>query len=69
MRILLDECLPRRLKRDLPDRTFEQEQFDVFLTVERNLSFQQDIGQFQDRCRCNGYEAADAISVHGSVVA
>ena len=62
MRVLLDECLPRRLKRDLVghDVTTAQEMgwasksngellglaagaFDVFLTVDRNLSYQQDV--------------------------
>ena len=62
MRILLDECLPKRLKRDLAGhdaRTVPEmgwagkqngellalasSQFDVFLTVDRNLSFQQNI--------------------------
>jgi predicted nuclease of predicted toxin-antitoxin system len=65
VRILLDECLPRRLKRDLvgheaksvPERGWAgrtngallavaQADFDVFLTVDRNLSFQQDINKF-----------------------
>jgi predicted nuclease of predicted toxin-antitoxin system len=65
VRILLDECLPRRLKRDLigheaksvPEMgwagktngallTVAQTDFDVFLTVDRNLSFQQDINRF-----------------------
>ena len=60
MRILLDECLPKRLKRDLvgheartvPEMgwasrqngdllTLAEHQFDVFLTVDRTLSFQQ----------------------------
>ena len=58
MRILLDECLPKRLKRDLvghdartvPEMgwaskrngellTLAESDFDVFLTVNRNLSF------------------------------
>ena len=62
MRILLDECLPKRLKRDLvghdartvPEMGWASKRngellalaeggFDVFLTVDRNLSFQQDI--------------------------
>ena len=66
MRILLDECLPRRLKRDLPGHdvrsvpemgwagkqngallTVAEQSFDVFLTVDRNLAFQQDIGRFR----------------------
>ena len=65
MRILLDECLPKRLKRDLvghdartvPEMgwaskengdllTLAESQFDVFLTVDRNLSFQQDVSRF-----------------------
>ena len=65
MRILLDECLPNRLKRDLvgheaksvPEMgwagktngallTLAQVDFDVFLTVDRNLSFQQDVNKF-----------------------
>ena len=66
MRILLDECLPRRLKRDLPGHevrtvpelgwaskqngdllALAEGQFDVFLTVDRNLSFQQNVGRFK----------------------
>jgi predicted nuclease of predicted toxin-antitoxin system len=65
VRILLDECLPKRLKRDLAGhdaRTVPEmgwaskqngellalaaSQFDVFLTVDRNLSFQQDVDKF-----------------------
>lgn len=65
MRILLDECLPKRLKRDLvghqartvPEMGWASKKngellalaeggFDVFLTVDRNLSFQQDIARF-----------------------
>ena len=68
MRVLLDECLPRQLKRDLvghDSRTAPKMgwasrengellslavgQFDVFLTVDRNLSYQQDVGQFDIR--------------------
>lgn len=66
MRILLDECLPKRLKRDLvghdartvPEMGWAsmqngdllglaESQFDVFLTVDRNLSFQQDVSRFK----------------------
>ena len=62
MRVLLDECLPRRLKTDLPDyevRTVQEEgwaglkngdllrvaagRFDVLLTVDRNIAFQQNL--------------------------
>lgn len=65
MRILLDECLPRRLARELvghdartvPEVGFAgkrngellslaQGQFDVFLTVDRNLSFQNDVHNY-----------------------
>jgi predicted nuclease of predicted toxin-antitoxin system len=65
VRILLDECLPKRLKRDLvghaartvPEMGWASKRngellalaeadFDVFLTVDRNLSFQQDIDRF-----------------------
>ena len=65
MRVLLDECLPRRLNRDLPGhevRTAPEMgwaskrngellalavgQFDVFLTADRNLSYQQDLSSF-----------------------
>ena len=66
MRILLDECLPKRLKRDLvgheartvPEMGWASKRngellalaeadFDVFVTVDRNLSFQQDVGRFK----------------------
>ena len=66
MRILLDECLPQRLKRDLvgheartvPEMgwasrrngellVLAEAEFDVFLTVDRNLSFQQDVARFK----------------------
>ena len=66
MRILLDECLPKRLKGDLigheartvPEMGWAskrngellqlaESQFDVFLTVDRNLSFQQDVARFK----------------------
>ncbi|HKE87213.1 MAG TPA: DUF5615 family PIN-like protein [Vicinamibacterales bacterium] len=64
MRILLDECLPKRLKRDLvghqartvPEMGWASKkngellalaevEFDAFLTVDRNLSFQQEINR------------------------
>ena len=66
MRILLDECLPKRLKNDLVGHeatsvhelgwagktngdllTLAQTDFDVFLTVDRNLAFQQNINRFK----------------------
>jgi hypothetical protein len=62
VRVLLDECLPRRLKRELvghdartaPEMGWASKrngellalavgQFDVFLTADRNLSYQQDV--------------------------
>ena len=65
MRVLLDECLPRRLKRELvgheartsPEMGWANMrngallglavgQFDVFLTADRNLSYQQELGSF-----------------------
>jgi predicted nuclease of predicted toxin-antitoxin system len=65
VRILLDECLPKRLKRDLVGHEAQtvpemgwasktngellalaESGFDVFLTVDRNLSFQQEITRF-----------------------
>ena len=64
MRILLDECVPKRLKRDLvghdartvPEMGWASRRngellglaepdFDVFLTVDRNLSFQQEVSR------------------------
>lgn len=66
MRILLDECLPKRLKRDLvgheartvPEMGWASKKngellalaeadFQVFVTVDRNLSFQQDVSRFK----------------------
>ena len=65
MRVLLDECLPRRLKREIvghdartvPEMGWASKrngellalaatEFDVFLTVDRNLSYQQDVSAF-----------------------
>jgi len=62
VRILFDECVPRRLKRFLPNHIvttvpeagwsgikngellkLATGKFDVFLTVDRNLSFQQNL--------------------------
>jgi predicted nuclease of predicted toxin-antitoxin system len=63
MRVLLDECLPRRLRRGLPGhdvRTVQElgwsgtkngallrraasEGFEVFVTVDRNLEYQQHV--------------------------
>lgn len=65
-RVLLDECIDRRLARALPNyavKTVPQmqwsglkngallaaaaKQFDVFVTVDRNLSFQQHLPRFE----------------------
>lgn len=65
MKILLDECIDRRLAREFIDyevKTVPQmgwagvkdgqllllaeAEFDVFITVDRNLSFQQNLSQF-----------------------
>jgi predicted nuclease of predicted toxin-antitoxin system len=65
VRVLLDECLPRRLKRELvghdartaPEMgwasksngellTLAAADFDVFLTSDRNLSYQQNVAGF-----------------------
>lgn len=62
MRVLLDECLPRRLLRDLSaymtttvprqgwagtkDRELiklAEEEFDIFITIDSNLAFQQNL--------------------------
>lgn len=66
VRFLLDECLPKRLKRDLAGHdartvpemgwagtrngqllTLAEGQFDAFLTVDRNLSFQNEVHGFE----------------------
>jgi hypothetical protein len=65
VRVLLDECLPRRLKRELtghevrtaPEMGWASKKngellalaaadFDVFLTADRNLSYQQHVSAF-----------------------
>ncbi len=64
MRVLLDECLPKKLKRELPGYTvitvpeqgwagqkngallrLAQTEFDVFLTIDQNLTNQQNLSQ------------------------
>lgn len=63
MKVLLDECLPRRLRRSLPGHEVKtvpemgwasikngallrlaEPLFDVFITVDKNLPFQQNLG-------------------------
>ena len=65
MRLLLDECIDRRLVNDLAGHevrtaaqmgwagfkngallTLAEKEFDVFITVDRNLSFQQNLPTF-----------------------
>lgn len=65
MRILLDECIDRRLAKEIEGHevvtvpqagwagikngellALAQQQFDVLVTVDRNLSFQQNLPQF-----------------------
>jgi hypothetical protein len=65
VRVLLDECVPRRLKRELvghhvktaPEMAWASKkngellglaeaEFDVFLTTDRNLSYQQNVRTF-----------------------
>ena len=41
MRLLLDECIPKRL-----DREFTEHDFDVFITVDQSLRFQQNVSGF-----------------------
>jgi predicted nuclease of predicted toxin-antitoxin system len=62
MRVLLDECVPRKLKRELPGHevhtvtergwsgvkngnllALAEAEFDIFLTVDQNLKFQQNL--------------------------
>jgi predicted nuclease of predicted toxin-antitoxin system len=66
MRILLDECLPKKLKRLFPGHevwttaekgwagkkngallTVAQAEFDVLITVDQNLRFQQRVSQYE----------------------
>ncbi len=66
MRILLDECLPNRLKHELPEHAvwtvqerkwsgikngklllLAEVDFDVFITVDQNMSYQQDLAKFR----------------------
>ena len=65
MKLLLDECIDRRLAKDIEGHevvtvpqagwagikngellSLAQVQFDIFVTVDRNLSFQQHLPQF-----------------------
>lgn len=65
MRILLDECLPKKLKRELAEfdvmtvadcqwkgkkngqlLRLAEKQFDVFITIDRGIRYQQNLVQF-----------------------
>lgn len=65
MRLLLDECIDRRLAREFKDHTVKtvpqmgwagvkngrlislaEKEFEVFVTVDQNLSFQQKLSKF-----------------------
>ena len=44
MRVLLDECVPKRLRSELASHAVRTvAKFDCFLTVDRNLQFQQNV--------------------------
>ena len=77
MRVLLDECVPRRLKREFvghdvktaPEMGWASKKngellalaavdFDVFLTTDRNLSYQQNLSDER--------QYRDAVSVSGT---
>lgn len=66
MRVLLDECIDRRLAQELTGHSVRtvpqagwagvknvkllalaQDEFDVFITVDRNLAYQQDLSRFR----------------------
>ncbi len=48
MKILLDECIDRRLAKEFVEHEIRivPQKFEVFITVDRNLSFQQNLPQF-----------------------
>jgi Domain of unknown function (DUF5615) len=65
MKVLLDECIPRKLKREIANHEvvtvtehrwsgivngellkLAETEFDIFLTVDQNLSFQQNLKNF-----------------------
>ena len=65
MRVLLDECLPRKLKKELSNHEvvtvpemgwasikngnllrLAEASFDIFITVDRNLEYQQNLGNY-----------------------
>jgi predicted nuclease of predicted toxin-antitoxin system len=65
MKVLLDECVPRKLRRELPEHevltvtekgwsgikngkllALAEKEFDVFLTIDQNLKYQQNLKAF-----------------------
>jgi predicted nuclease of predicted toxin-antitoxin system len=65
MKILIDECLPKKLKREFPEHDVSTvpengwqgkkngellklmvEDFDVFITIDSNLSYQQQLSEY-----------------------
>jgi predicted nuclease of predicted toxin-antitoxin system len=65
MKVLLDECVPRKLRRELPEHevltvtergwsgvkngnllALAEAEFEVFLTVDQNLKYQQNLKSF-----------------------
>jgi hypothetical protein len=76
MRVLLDECVPRKLRRELPGHevltvtergwsgikngellALAQAEFDVFLTIDQNLKYQQNLKAFNIGSFCWWREA------------
>jgi hypothetical protein len=43
MKVLLDECIPRKLKKAFVDTVIQSSWFDVFLTPDRGIQFQQNL--------------------------
>ena len=75
MKVLLDECVPRKLKREIANHEvvtvtehgwsgivngellkLAETEFDIFLTVDQNLSFQQNLKKLQYRNYSDGCE-------------
>ena len=46
MRVLLDECVPRKIRSELPSHNVQTvaSEFDVLLTVDQGIPYQQNIG-------------------------
>jgi predicted nuclease of predicted toxin-antitoxin system len=85
MRVLLDECVPRKLRRELSDHdvltvtergwsgvengellALAEAEFDVFLTVDQNLKYQQNLASFNIGlillvARNNGFKALSPL--------